>query len=283
MKQQTILVAIETLLSFCMQAENDVKNVLFIAIDDLRPTLGCYGDPYAVTPNIDTFATKSFLFENTYCQQSVSGPSRASLLTGLRPDEIGVTDLNTHFREKCPYITTLPQLFKNNRYETIGIGKIYHGSTRTQDTVSWTRTPIYNLSIKKEEYTLMQNRQGSKATAIEIVNQPDTSFLDGKVTTEALKTLDELAKSKQSFFLAVGYIKPHLPFSMPKKYWDMYQNKSFIPKEAEDKQPVHAPVISFHNWEELRGYTDIPKHGNLSIRKQEELCKAYYACVSFID
>lgn len=144
MKQQTILVAIETLLSFCMQAENDVKNVLFIAIDDLRPTLGCYGDPYAVTPNIDTFATKSFLFENTYCQQSVSGPSRASLLTGLRPDEIGVTDLNTHFREKCPYITTLPQLFKNNRYETIGIGKIYHGSTRTQDTVSWTRTPIYN-------------------------------------------------------------------------------------------------------------------------------------------
>ena len=239
--------------------------MLFIAIDDLRPTLGCYGDPYAVTPNIDTFATKSFLFENTYCQQSVSGPSRASLLTGLRPDEIGVTDLNTHFREKCPYITTLPQLFKNNRYETIGIGKIYHGSTRTQDTVSWTRTPIYNLSIKKEEYTLMQNRQGSK------------------VTTEALKTLDELAKSKQSFFLAVGYIKPHLPFSMPKKYWDMYQNKSFIPKEAEDKQPVHAPVISFHNWEELRGYTDIPKHGNLSIRKQEELCKAYYACVSFID
>lgn len=112
MKQKTTLTAIGALLPFCIQAENDVRNVLFIAIDDLRPTLGCYGDPYAVTPNIDTFATKSFLFENTYCQQSVSGPSRASLLTGLRPDEIGVTDLNTHFREKCPYITTLPQLFK---------------------------------------------------------------------------------------------------------------------------------------------------------------------------
>ena len=247
--------------------------MLFIAIDDLRPTLGCYGDPYAVTPNIDTFATKSFLFENTYCQQSVSGPSRASLLTGLRPDEIGVTDLNTHFREKCPYITTLPQLFKNNGYETIGIGKIYHGSTRTQDTISWTRPPIYNLSIKKEEYTLMQNRQGNKAATIEIADQPDTSFLDGKVTAEALKRLDKLSKSKQPFFLAVGYIKPHLPFSMPKKYWDIYRNKSFIRKEAEDKQPIHAPVISFHNWEELRGYTDIPKHGNLSIEKQEELVK----------
>ena len=95
MKQKTTLAAIGVLLPFYIQAENDVKNVLFIAIDDLRPTLGCYGDPYAVTPNIDTFATKSFLFENTYCQQSVSGPSRASLLTGLRPDEIGVTDLNT--------------------------------------------------------------------------------------------------------------------------------------------------------------------------------------------
>ena len=102
MKQKTTLTAIGALLPFCIQAENDVRNVLFIAIDDLRPTLGCYGDPYAVTPNIDTFATKSFLFENTYCQQSVSGPSRASLLTGLRPDEIGVTDLNTHFREKLP-------------------------------------------------------------------------------------------------------------------------------------------------------------------------------------
>jgi iduronate 2-sulfatase len=179
MKQKTTLTAIGALLPFCIQAENDVRNVLFIAIDDLRPTLGCYGDPYAVTPNIDTFATKSFLFENTYCQQSVSGPSRASLLTGLRPDEIGVTDLNTHFREKCPYITTLPQLFKNNGYETIGIGKIYHGSTRTQDTISWTRPPIYNLSIKKEEYTLMQNRQGNKAATIEIADQPDTSLQSG--------------------------------------------------------------------------------------------------------
>lgn len=151
MKQKATLTAIGALLPFCIQAENDVRNVLFIAIDDLRPTLGCYGDPYAVTPNIDTFATKSFLFENTYCQQSVSGPSRASLLTGLRPDEIGVTDLNTHFREKCPYITTLPQLFKNNGYETIGIGKIYHGSTRTQDTISWTRPPPYTTYLLRKK------------------------------------------------------------------------------------------------------------------------------------
>lgn len=282
MRQKTTLTALGALLPLCMQAQQKM-NILFIAIDDLRPTLGCYGDAYASTPHIDAFAAKSVLFENAYCQQSVSGPSRASMLTGLRPDETGVTDLNTHFREKCPDVTTLPQLFKNNGYEAIGIGKIYHGSPRTQDTVSWSRLPLYNLSIKKEEYTLAQNRHGKKAAAVEIADQPETSFLDGKVTREALKTLDELSASKHPFFLAVGYIKPHLPFSMPEKYWKLYDNKPFVRNEAAHKQPLHTPSLSFHNWEELRGYTDIPKAGDLSAEKEEELGKAYYACVSFID
>ena len=137
-------------LPLCLQGKEDIKNVLFIAIDDLRPTIGCYGDSYAITPHLDAFAAKSLLFRNAYCQQSVSGPSRASMLTGLRPDEIGVTDLSTHFREKDPHITTLPQLFKKNGYEAIGIGKIYHGSLQTQDSFSWSRPPVYNLSIKKK-------------------------------------------------------------------------------------------------------------------------------------
>lgn len=283
MKRQTTLATFLALLTFGAQGQEDVKNVLFIAIDDLRPTLGCYADSYALTPNIDAFAAKSFLFENTYCQQSVSGPSRASLLTGLRPDETGVTDLSTHFREKCTDITTLPQLFIRNGYEAIGIGKIYHGSPETQDTVSWSRPPVYNLSIKKEEYTLPQNRHGKKATAVEVADKPDTSFMDGKVTREALLTLDELATSRKPFFLAVGFIKPHLPFSMPKQYWDLYRNKPFIREKAANLLPEHAPSIAFHNWEELRGYTDIPKTGDLPTEKQEELNKAYYACVSFVD
>lgn len=283
MKRQTTLGTICVLLSFGAQGQEDVKNVLFIAIDDLRPTLGCYADSYAITPYIDAFAAKSFVFENTYCQQSVSGPSRASLLTGLRPDETGVTDLSTHFREKCPDITTLPQLFSRNGYEAISIGKIYHGSPKTQDTVSWSRLPVYNLSIKKEEYTLSQNRHGRKAVAVEVADEQDTSFMDGKVTRQALLTLSELALSRKPFFLAVGFIKPHLPFSMPKKYWDLYRNKPFRKDKSATKKPEHSPVISFHNWEELRGYTDIPKTSDLPAEKQEELCKAYYSCVSFID
>ena len=191
MKRQTALTSLMTLLPFGMQGQEPVKNVLFIAIDDLRPTLGCYDDLYAITPNIDAFAAKSILFENAYCQQSVSGPSRASMLTGLRPDEIGVTDLSTHFREKCPDITTLPQLFGKNGYEAIGIGKIYHGSPGTQDSVSWSRLPVYNLSIKKEEYTLPQNRHGKKAAAVEIADEPETSFM----ITRYLSDINRLMRS----------------------------------------------------------------------------------------
>lgn len=141
MKQQAIFVTLFTLFPLCLQGKPSIKNVLFIVIDDLRPILGCYNDCYAITPNIDDLANKGILFENAYCQQAVSGPSRASMLTGMRPDEIGVTDLNTHFRKKHPDITTLPQLFKKNGYEAIGIGKIYHGSPQTQDSVSWSSLP----------------------------------------------------------------------------------------------------------------------------------------------
>ena len=283
MRQHAILTTLLTLFPFCTQGKQDIKNILFIAIDDLRPTLGCYNDCYAITPNIDALANKGVLFENAYCQQAVSGPSRASMLTGLRPDEIGVTDLSTHFRKKCPDITTLPQLFKKNGYKAIGIGKIYHGSPQTQDTISWSSLPLYNLSVKKEEYTLPQNRHGEKAAAIEIADEPETSFMDGKVTDKALKSLEDLSSSHSPFFLAVGYIKPHLPFSMPKKYWDLYLNRSLEKENATNKQPEHSPAIAFHNWEELRGYTDIPKSGDLPVGKLEELCKAYYACVSFVD
>ena len=178
MRQHAILTTLLTLFPFCTQGKQEIKNILFIAIDDLRPTLGCYNDCYAITPNIDALANKGVLFENAYCQQAVSGPSRASMLTGLRPDEIGVTDLSTHFRKKCPDITTLPQLFKKNGYKAIGIGKIYHGSPHTQDTISWSSLPLYNLSVKKEEYTLPQNRHGEKAAAIEIADEPETSFME---------------------------------------------------------------------------------------------------------
>jgi iduronate 2-sulfatase len=258
------------------------KNVLFIAIDDLRPTLGCYGDTIAITPNIDACAKKGVLYKNAYCQQALSGPSRASLLTGMYPDRIGVTDLRTHFREKCPDIITLPQFFKNNGYNAVGIGKIFHASPRTQDTVSWSAPPIYNLSDKKEEYLLLSNQTGRKAIAVEVVDMEENKFIDGKVTKEALGKIKEFGKTGESFFLAVGYIKPHLPFSMPKKYWDLYAGTDFKPLPTGKNNLSGIPEIAFHNSEELRGYTDI-NNGEINENKAKELLRGYYACASFID
>jgi iduronate 2-sulfatase len=270
------------LIPFITHGKNN-KNILFIAIDDLRTTLGCYGDSIAITPHMDAFARKSILYKNAYCQQAVSGPSRASLLTGLYPDIIGVTDLKTHFREKCPDIVTLPQFFKNKGYQTIGIGKIFHAGLRTQDSVSWSVPPIYNLSVKKEEYILPENRTGKKAAAVEVVDVDANRFIDGKVTNEALSGLEQLAQSGDPFFLAVGYIKPHLPFSMPEKYWRLYDNTDFnsVPSGRDNLSGI--PDIAFHHSEELRGYTDINDSGPLDEIKEKELLRGYYACVSFID
>ena len=113
-------------------------NVLFILSDDLRPTLGCYSDPYAITPNMDAIASRGVVFHNAYCQQAVSNPSRASMLTGLRPDQTGVTDLFTNFRIENPRTVTLPQLFKDNGYYTAGTGKVFHTLKGDFDSVSWT-------------------------------------------------------------------------------------------------------------------------------------------------
>ncbi len=259
------------------------KNILFIAIDDLRPALGCFDDPIAKTPCLDSFAEKGIVFKNTYCQQAVSGPSRASLLTGLYPDQIGVTDLKTHFREKCPDIITLPQFFKNNGYHAAGIGKIFHGSPRTQDSLSWTVPPLYNLAGKKEEYLLPQNQTGRKEAAVEVPDADEHRFIDGKVTREALTALEQFGKSGTPFFLAVGYIKPHLPFSMPRKYWEWYDDTDFRPVHTRASNLATIPSIAFHNSEELRGYTDINNSGELAEDKAWELLRGYYACVSFID
>jgi len=260
------------------------KNILFIAVDDLRTSLGCYNDPLAITPNIDNLAQKGFLFEKAYCQQAVSGPSRASLLTGYRPEQIGVTDLSSHFREKCSDIVTLPEYFKNNGYQSVCIGKIYHGSPKTQDPQSWSEAAIHNLSIKKEEYVLPENRHGNKSVAVELSDAPDTDYEDGRITKDALTRLQEFRHSDKPFFLAVGYKKPHLPFNAPKRFRDMHApGFRNITSFAEGKKYRNIPEIAMHNSQELRGYTDIPDAGDLSESQTRELLTAYYACVSFVD
>jgi iduronate 2-sulfatase len=282
------------------------KNVLFIAVDDLRPELGCYGHPMVKSPNIDALARNGVLFERTYCQQAVCGPTRASLLTGKRPDTTKVYDLKTHIRKTLPDVVTLQQHFKNHGYFSEGIGKLFH--VGLEDEASYS---VPHRNGKGASYTLESNlkllKEGGKVTkdsspedgspsstrmranATECADVPDETYLDGNICQLTLESLQRLApkakaaseKERQPFFLGVGFRKPHLPFCAPKKYWDLY-DRTKIPLPYPDK-PKNAPDIAFTTWGELRSYSDIPDVGPCDEATTKELIHGYYACVSFTD
>lgn len=267
-------------------ASPDRPNVLFIAIDDLRPALGCYGDKTAVTPNIDRLASRGIVFNRAYCQLAVCCPSRLSLLTGLRPDTIKVWDLKTHFREARPDAVTLPQHFKNHGCHTRSIGKIYHGSGKpSKDAPSWSQPPLFDyVREPKMRYALPENLTGKglKRAASESADVSDSHYADGVVRDASLEALDSLAKSDKPFFLAVGFRKPHLPFCAPRKYWNLY-DRDDIPPPASTRHPRGVPELATRSWRELEGYTDIPEDGRLTPEKIQELRHGYYACVSYVD
>ena len=276
------------------------KNVLFIAIDDLRPELGCYGHPMIKSPNIDALAKTGVLFERTYCQQAVCAPTRASLLTGRRPDTTKVYDLVTHIRKALPNVVTLQQYFKNNGYFSQGMGKLFHDGLEDPPSYSIPHDPangpqwLFESNIKLlEEYNkdLKINGYGKtkvkRPRPVEDADVADDGYPDGKLAIKAVNALKELApkakakKDKQPFFLGVGFRKPHLPFTAPKKYWDLYdRNKIQLPYP--DK-PKNAPDVAFTNWGELRFYSDIPDVGPVDEPMAQELIHGYYACVSYID
>ena len=268
------------------QESATAPNVLFIAIDDLRPALGCYGDPVAVTPNIDRLASRGTVFHRAYCQLAVCSPSRLSMLTGRRPDTIRVWDLSTHFRAAIPDVVTLPQHFKNHGYHTQSLGKIYHGSGKpSKDPPSWSVEPQYDfIRDPKVRYALPENLQGKglKRSAAESADVADSTYIDGIVCDAAIRRLSKLKARKRPFFLAVGFRKPHLPFCAPQMYWDLY-DRAKIPLPLETKHPQDAPELATRTWNELEGYTDIPKDGQLSTDKLRELRHGYYACVSYVD
>ena len=235
-------------------------NVLFIAIDDLRPALGCYGDTVAVTPHIDQLAGRGTTFNRAYCQLAVCSPSRLSLLTGRRPDSIRVWDLGTHFRKAVPGAITLPQHFKNHGYFTQSVGKVFHGSGKpSKDPPSWSVDPQYDfVRDPKVRYALEKNLagEGLKRDASESADVPDGTYIDGIVCDAAIRTLTDLREKNQPFFLAVGFRKPHLPFCAPKKYWDLYDPAS-IPDPVTDSHPQGRTGVSdTRSWMELEGYAD---------------------------
>jgi arylsulfatase A-like enzyme len=298
------------------EAEAEAKggnrpNILFLAIDDLRPELGCYGAPDALSPALDGLAASGFLFERAYCQSAVCNPSRASLMTGKRPETIGVLDLRTDLREVSPDVLTLPQHFRQHGYYAASIGKIYHNIF--PDEPSWderTYLPgfpfdpdaVYagaeGISQQQEKIAarleagrpFRKDRLGEiyvKAQATEAPDVPDSAYYDGAQTDWAVAKLRELASSEQPWFLAVGYYRPHLPFNAPKRYWDLY-DRDAIQIAKDPAIPVDAPSMAMNNLRELRGYTDFtqlghPTEARISENEQRRLKHGYLASVSYVD
>lgn len=257
-------------------------NILLIAIDDLRPALGCYGDPLVQSPNIDRLARGSRLFQRAYIQQAVCGPSRAALLTGRLPDNIRVWHNRHLFRDTLPNAVTLPQLFKNNGYHTQGLGKVFSGREREEDPPSWS-VPSLVRGDGWRNYALPENNTRSgKGVAFEAADVDDDGYPDGKLTDLAIETLTRLQGQPQPFFLAVGFFKPHLPFNAPKKYWDLYDPAVF--DFPEPPAPIDGALeIAYHTHRELGGYRDIPDDERVSAEQSRMLRHGYYACVSYID
>ena len=284
------LVALGFLLATALHAADAKKlNVLFIAVDDLRPEANASGSKLIKTPNLDRIAARGTTFDRAYCQQAVCSPSRSSLMTGRRPDATRVWDLETHFRKALPEAVTVAQHFKNNGYFTQGMGKIFHGGY--DDAPSWSvpwgtpKAPTYASAEaqKQQSDPANTNKKGKmKGPATESEDVPDDTYVDGKVARLAAETLGELKKKGQPFFLAVGMARPHLPFVAPKKYWDLYDPKAiYVP--AFQKIPEGTPEFVGHNNSELKSYSDIPDVGPVDEATARHLRHGYYAAISYMD
>ena len=277
-------------------------NVLFIAVDDLRPELRCYGERAIQSPNIDKLASSGVLFERAYCQLAVCNPSRVSIMTGLRPDSTRVWDLVTRFRHTIPDAVTLPQHFMQHGYHAVSYGKIFHNPW--PDDESWSEPHIWpkQSSLWSDEakqrhaaYREKMRADGRperqvnrmRPEATEVVDTPDDEHIDGAIAEQALAAMKRLAEHDQPFFLAAGFIRPHLPFVVPRKYWDLYDADS-IPTAANPFLPKGSPAFAMNTMYELRDYFDFdgsprPDEAALTQAQQRRLKHGYYASVSLID
>lgn len=278
-------------------------NVLLICVDDLKPVLHCYGAPIIQSPSIDRLAARGVLFQRAFANQAVCAPSRNALMTGVRPQNMGIYDLSTNFRKAMPDAVTVAQYFRRHGYRTEALGKIMHvGHGNHEDPDSWSAPHWGPKGGPAGGYVLKENRAHQltreearfsnapvdpwklpRGAAAECADVADNVYNDGLIADEAIRRL-EAAKANpgQPWFLGVGFLKPHLPFCAPKKYWDLYDPAAF-PLPALKEPPLGAPAFAPTTWGELRQYSDIPTTGPLDDAKTRHLIHGYHAAVSFMD
>lgn len=300
------LAASTTLLAGCASSLGPITtrrkdlNVLLILVDDLRPELGCYGARHIHSPHIDALAASSTRFTRAYTQVAVCAPSRIALMSGLRPDTTNCHDLPDRMRDGVPNTVTLPQCFRENGYTSEEFGKTYHlGHGNVDDPLSWSirnkaePKPWYadpaNLADHQARIAKGLNTQQAIARGFhrfsypyEMLDVGDEAYSDGLNTTHAIERLRAYGGSQDPFFLTVGYLKPHLPFNAPKRYWDLYDLDRIVLPHQQD-WPAGAPSYAGSNWEELRIYNGMPLHGPVDEETARKLIHGYYACISYTD
>jgi len=258
------------------------KNILFIMVDDLRPQLNSYGYQKIISPNIDRLVSSGVTFNKAYCNVPVCGASRASLLTGLRPTKNRFLRYNSSIKKEVPATLTLVEHLKNNGYTTISNNKITH---LKYDIEQWDEEWYpYKKGWRNylSEDNLLLEKNGEHAYPYEHIEVSDNAYNDGKTANKSIEDLKKLKNTGKPFFLAVGFVKPHLPFNAPKKYWDLY-NRNDIKLPKNNEFPKDAPLRAKHNWGELRYYKDIPQKGQVSEQVAKKLIHGYYASVSYVD
>ena len=282
-----IMMLVAGLLSCQSSDLPETPNVLFIAIDDLRPELNCYGQSQIHSPNIDALAAEGLLFQQAYCNIPVCGASRASLMTGLRPTLNRFLTYHTWADREVPDAVSLPKWFREHGYHTISNGKIFHHQSDSKE--SWDENWRPAMSTTWRDYQLLENitkdtlsGRERRGPAWECFDGPDSLYFDGKIALKSIRDLQKLKSLDKPFFLATGFLKPHLPFNATKKYWDMYDpNEISLP--GNDTLPLGLPYHLISKWGELRGYDAIPAEGPVSDSVARELIHGYYACVSYTD
>jgi iduronate 2-sulfatase len=264
-------------------------NVLLLCVDDLKPALGCYGDKFAKTPHLDRLAQRGVVFQSAYCNQAVCSPSRNALMTSLRPQTLGIYELSTNFRVGRPEAITLAQHFRGHGYQTESLGKIFHvGHGNYDDPQSWSvpswrpKTPTYQLAASTS-LPAKPRDNGPKGAATEAAQVEDTAYADGCLADELIQRLKgAAARPSTPFFIAGGFIRPHLPFVAPQKYWDLY-DPQLLPMPKVLTPPEGAPSYAPQFGGELRSYADMPNEGPIGVADTRRLIHGYYAATSYMD
>ncbi|SCX99878.1 Arylsulfatase A [Nonlabens sp. Hel1_33_55] len=253
-------------------------NILLLFVDDLRNSLGAYGDEQAITPNMDALAEKGVTFRNHMVQYAVCGPSRAAIVTGLMPEETGVIGFKP-IRKKLPNVTFLPEYFRNNGYTTAGAGKI-HDPRTVGDGERGDGDDVKSWSIS---YEAPKGAYNNRKNALDFQEKPDEDYVDGIIRMQGIDLMKQVAQKDEPFFLAIGFKKPHEPFVAPKKYWDMYEDTEFEPA-ANQNAPIGRDDLKTHilNGKDVKAQIN-PETGLINEDFQRELKRGYYACTTFVD